>query len=130
MELQDYENKELYAVERYVCITKEGAPEHFFDSLVVGEDLSTIEIEEPELLPALPARGGHGFEAEEIETMRTAGVVIDDDNEPAPENIPNTEETSEGATYEDWGHTGICNKKERTFWCCSYQKKKILAKAH
>ena len=66
---EDYENKELYAVERYVCITKEGAPEHFFDSLVVGEDLSTIEIEEPELLPALPARGGHGFEAEEIETM-------------------------------------------------------------
>ena len=111
MELQDYENKELYAVKRYVCITKEGTQEHFFDSVVAGEDPPTVEIEEPELLLALPARGGDGFEAEEIGTMRTAGVVIDDDNEPAPENIPNAEETSEGATYEDWGLTGICYRR-------------------
>ena len=51
------------------------------------------------------------LEAEEIETMRAAGVLIDDDNEPAPENIPNAEETSEGATYEGWGHTGICYRR-------------------
>ena len=39
--------------------------------------------------------------------MRAAGGVIDDDNEPAPENVPKTDETSEGATYESWGYTGI-----------------------
>ena len=77
---EDYENKELDAVKRYVCVTKEGVQEHFFDSVVAGEDPPTVEIEEPELLPALPARGGDGFEAEEIETMRATGFVIDDDN--------------------------------------------------
>ena len=76
-----------------------------------GADVPTVEIEEPELLPALPARGGDGFEAKEIETMRAAGVRIDDDDEPAPENVPNTEESRERATYEDWGHTGICYRR-------------------
>jgi hypothetical protein len=119
---EDFENKELYAVKRYVCITKEGDKEHFFDSIVAGEDPPTVEIEEPELLPALPARGGDGFEAAEIETLRAAGIVIDDDNEPAPENLPNTEETSEGATYEAWGHTGICYRRRVG---CGYNKAKI-----
>ena len=39
------------------------------------------------------------FEVEEVNVMRTTGIVIDDDNEPAPENIPKMKK-SEGATYE------------------------------
>ena len=104
------------------ALPRKGAQEHFFDSVVAGEDPYTVEIEEPELLPTLPARGGDGFEAEEIETMRAAGVVIDDENEPSPENLPNAEETSEGATYEPWCHTGICNRRRV---CCNYNKAKI-----
>ena len=90
-----------------------------------GADVPTVEIEEPELLPALPARGGDGFEAKEIETMRAAGVRIDDDDEPAPENVPNTEKTSEGATYEAWGYTGICYRRRIG---CENTKAKINAK--
>ena len=61
-----FDNMELYAVKRYVSITKEGAQEHFFDPIVAGEDPLAVEIEEPELRPALPAWRWDGFEAKKI----------------------------------------------------------------
>ena len=38
------------------------------------------------------------------------GVVdVDDDNMPAPENTPTTQEGDTSDVFGDWGHNGICN---------------------
>ena len=88
-------------MKRYVSITKEGAQEHFFDPIVAGEDPLAVE---SYFQP-------FQFEVEEVNVMRTTRIVIDDDNEPAPESIRNMKKKSEGATYEPWCHKGICYRR-------------------
>ena len=50
------------------------------------------------------------------------GVVdIDDDNDPAPENIPAPTNISSSSIFGEWGHEGVCfialesNKATKTF---------------
>eukprot|EP00957_Ditylum_brightwellii_P052783 4001795-Ditylum_brightwellii.AAC.1 len=45
---------------------------------------------------------------EDIATMHAAGVTVDDDNDPAPENIPTTETEGGAVKYDNWGYKGIC----------------------
>ena len=53
-------------------------------------------------------------EANTIEALQ--GVVeIDDDNEPAPENVPATADTSNRLLSTEWGHDGFCFRRSKNF---------------
>ena len=39
-----------------------------------------------------------------------SGIVIENDNDPLPENYHNL--TNEECVYEDWGHTGVCHRRQ------------------
>ena len=74
--------------------------------------------------------GGNNLDNDDIISVMVAAPMIDDDNQPAPENLPSTEDSA-GATDDImglWTHSGICNRKatiqrnakpELTFWTLS-----------
>ena len=83
---------ELYATKRYCKIISEGPPEKLFgrDELVLDEEGSRKEDEDvdrsmPEMFPTILGRGN--ILHEDVSTLR-GEVEIDDDNDPAPENVP------------------------------------------
>ena len=60
------------------------------------------------------AINGASEEVNTIEALR--GVVdIDDDNEPAPKNVPATADTSNRVLSTEWGHDGFCFWKSQNF---------------
>ena len=108
---------ELYATKRYCKIISEGPPEKFFgtDELVLDEEGSREEDEDvdrsmPEMVPAILGRGN--ILHEDVSTLR-GEVEIDDDNDPAPENVPVLQEANSAPSVfdDDFGSTGICNRR-------------------
>ena len=99
---------ELYAVKRYLQVTEEGSPDYFFDHP------NTELADEEEAPPALPqvvedALNGQSNEANMLEALR--GVVdIDDNNDPAPENIPAPTDNNDRVLDTEWKHHGHCFK--------------------
>ena len=116
----DHAEQDIYACRRWVKVVEEGAVEHMFD----GEDLQVPaaevvnenEVEGEAIHESVFQSGGH---AEDIALVRAQGLDIDDDNMPAPENIPvevvpndtlrivDPEHTEEG-----WGWSGIDHRKQ------------------
>ena len=82
------------------------------------------------LIQEMLDRGGNNLDNDEIISVVAAPSMIDDDNQPAPENLPSSE-ASTGATNDimgQWTHIGICDrnttiqhndKPELTFWTSS-----------
>ena len=101
---------ELHAVKRYWKVVEEGDSDFFFDDPVTEE-----EREQEPVSVALPdvvdqAINGQSTENNTIEALR--GVVdIDDDNEPAPENVPRQGEASDRVLGTEWGHDGFCYRR-------------------
>ena len=82
---EDFPNAVLHAVKRYVVVVEEGPTESFFQSSSESPGTpQTPRVSNDDA--ALPSRSG--VLAEEIESFRAAGAIIDDDNEPAEENDP------------------------------------------
>ena len=109
-------NKELHCVKRWVKVIEEGAQADFFDvPPSVQHDATPAQA--PNLTEdegeAIPERVFHltGSNAEDIMHIRSLGLGVDDDNEPAPENIP-TAETTEN-TDQTWGWNGI-NERQKS----------------
>ena len=75
-------------------------------------------------------RGGNNLDSDDIIGVMAAAPMIDNDNQPAPENLLSTEDST-GATNDImglWTHSGICKwketiqrnaKPELTFWTSS-----------
>ena len=135
----DFPNEELYCCMRYCRVVREGAREHFFSCelfpgavpvatcgneeacQVAGEVVARDQVELPTNLSSMTATN------EDIETMIALGFDVDDDNEPAPENIldvSNDEETSsrEGTNTDSGlcdgqslGWSGFCDRKTNGF---------------
>ena len=112
----DHEDQELYAVKRWVKVVTEGAAEHIFRD----EDEENPTTDNPNEKEAEGAviddnvfrAGGH---AEDIALVRAQGLDVDDDNLPAPENIPiqTTSNTTDDSHQETgWGWTGIDHRKQ------------------
>ena len=108
----------MYAVRRWFEITKEGPKEGLFleEKEKAASEVNKegkAEDDTPAELPNLPSRSSDGFQQEEIANMVAAGVVVDDDNQPAPENVPiEGDEMNAGVQYKDWGYTGICYRRQ------------------
>ena len=102
----DFPNVELYACRRYCHITEEGPAETLFDKDEDSANDSEAEVQET-LLPQ--PTSDH---REDIAAIVAAGLDVDDDNTPAPENVPerNVRGAQENVTYLDWGSVHICNR--------------------
>ena len=105
----DFENLEIYCTERYCKVTEQGPAASFFqqDAAVPptapGEE--TVVEEAPTALPTITHKRG-----EDIANMRRLNFDVDDDNKPAPENVP-TATTNEGSNdntmYKEWRGTSV-----------------------
>ena len=108
-------NQELHCVKRWVKVMEEGAAADFFDAppTVTPEDeaVPTPNITEDEGEP-IPEQVFNltGSSAEDIMHVRRLGLGVDDDNEPAPENIPTNGPTED--TAQVWGWNGINERKK------------------
>ena len=79
------------------------------------------------LIQEMLDQGGNNLDNDDIINVMAGAPMIDDDNQPAPENLPSTEDST-GATDDimgQWTHSGICDwkatiqsnaKPELTFW--------------
>ena len=120
----EFNNTELYAVSRYVSIEQEGPASRFFidedndgsndetgtgnvNGDAVEEDILINEaIQQIENLRV----GGEV----DVSDLNNAGLAVDNDNDPLPENLPSRRSatvTENECTYQDWGHSGICNRR-------------------
>ena len=115
---------ELYCVERYAKVTREGPPDYFFDNVIVEADDEEEEragdgeeVEEehvPVLMPAICRRNFRVDDPEILDAVDAGIIEMDDDNEPVPENIPQPAhaEGNECEYSPNWGHDGICFRRQ------------------
>lgn len=112
----DHAGQELYAVKRWVKVETEGAEEHIFVEEDEEEPIAVVVNEkgdETEEIDAVVFSAGS--RAEDIAMVRAMGLDVDDDNVPAPENIPQnaTDATGEEGNVElGWGWSGIDHRKQ------------------
>ena len=94
-------NQELHCVKRWVQIDQEGATCNFFENPEPTEE-ETSEAENdgggeevPEFIRNLHVK--------DVQAVRDVGLAVDDDNNPALENVPTEENEADQSTYNwDW----------------------------
>jgi len=110
----DFNDQELYAVERYGRVTEEGPSDSFFieDEEVPDLDTRARNDEGLNALESLPAISGQLVD--DIARLRRDGFSVDDDMDPAPENIPREEgesKTEDELLYFAWNSRTTCNRR-------------------
>ena len=98
---------ELYAVKRHFKVENEGDPDYFFNGVAKDDN----EQAEEEVLPQVIDDEVMGVIDGGPQNLAAAlnGVVdIDDNNEPAPENVPTLGVSTTTVLSPEWGHEGIC----------------------
>jgi len=137
----------FYCASQFAVVDVEGPSEHFFavvrrkrkqnpsnQSAATGTQVSTPNNAArsregtettPDSAAALPsdlrsihARGIESGDAEDIARVRALGFDVDDDNEPAPENVPTQEETTQAGLKDNM--LKICRGDDLAaykFWC-------------
>eukprot|EP00559_Dactyliosolen_fragilissimus_P002711 CAMPEP_0184872744 /NCGR_PEP_ID=MMETSP0580-20130426/41459_1 /TAXON_ID=1118495 /ORGANISM="Dactyliosolen fragilissimus" /LENGTH=665 /DNA_ID=CAMNT_0027375583 /DNA_START=1012 /DNA_END=3007 /DNA_ORIENTATION=+ len=112
----DHDGQDLYAVKRWVKVVTEGAAEHIFrdeeEENPTTDNPNEKEAEGAVIDDNVFRAGGH---AEDIALVRAQGLDVDDDNLPAPENIPiaTTSNTTDDSHQEiGWGWSGIDHRKQ------------------
>ena len=103
----DLGDEEFYIVRRFTKVTKEGPAAGFFE----GVESVPNETEANEQNAEVPATSGDV--QEDIARFLRDWFVVDDDNLPAPENIPNDEATTD-AQYFEWNSAMHCNRAKIT----------------
>jgi hypothetical protein len=108
----DYTNDDgtaidLYSVCRNCRIEEEGAPEDLFNNPIER----VVETEDEDSEDELPAdiialRPGDDYSA-----VLREGITIDDDNQPAPENVVQTPHDTDNM-FDEWGFKGFCERRK------------------
>ena len=100
---------ELYAVGCFVKVEQEGPSDFFFEAVGVGDEANTVgDPTAQEMLPDVVQENCNQLHPEVgNDEVRGAGVEVDDDNLPTPENIPTPYEEVQSVTG-DWGFNGQC----------------------
>ena len=107
--MADGEFIKLHAIKQYFKVTEEGDPDLFF--LDPGEAQGQDEAP-PDPLPDVVGELLNG-QSEMSNTLEAFhGIVnIDDNNEPAPENVPAPTDDPVGYISTDQGHNGFCFRR-------------------
>jgi Transposase IS4 len=103
----DFPNQELHCCERWARVDQEGPADSFFD--IVPEEVTVEEMEEGRELPQEVNTAASIVHLEDALLLRAEGFDVDDDNDPAPENIPIPGEVIQDT--QEWGWSSICNRK-------------------
>jgi hypothetical protein len=109
----DYPNIILHAVMRYAIVVAEGPPESFYNQPTVNE-VDNVEAAALEVRNMPPRTNDHN---EDIQAFTALGAIVDDDNLPAPENVPPPNEARQPGASNDvfaedgWGFQGTCPRK-------------------
>ena len=98
---------DLYAVKHYWKVNKGGDEALWFD--VAPTNVGGEQGDEMLPLPAAVDNYINGERVNIIEALQEV-VEIDDDNEPAPENVPRNSDNNTGV-FGEWGHTGFCHRR-------------------
>ena len=98
---------ELYAVECFVKVEQEGPSDFFFEAVGVGDDANTVsDPTAQEILPDVVQENCNQLCPEvDHDEVHGAGVVVDDDNLPTPENIRTANDEVQSDTG-DWDSIG------------------------
>ena len=111
----DMEGAELKTNVRNIRVTTEGPPESFFDiaarEQAVEEAEGQAENDEgAEVVNGIVENANRSgrITEEEVNELRGEGVEVDDDNEPAPENVPHPNQSNANEPiYSEWGWSGL-----------------------
>ena len=109
----DEEYQELHACKRHFQIQEEGDPEFFFD--IPQQVTPTTEDQSPDMPVAIDAvlEGEHVGGVDGLIAALQGVVDIDDDNDPAPENVPVPGDQAVQSVLEtEWGHSGLCFRRQ------------------
>ena len=155
---EDFGRQLVWALRRYVQVDIQGPEQSFFEQetqeppTAPGEGTNqpnepmeethptnadaasnTVPNNAEELHPLIQEmlnRDGNNLDNDDVINVIVAAPMVDDDNQPAPENLPSTEDST-GSTNDimgQWTHSGICDRKatiqrnakpELTFWTSS-----------
>ena len=109
----DFEGIQLYCQEQYAKVITEGPAEYFFvtqegvDQEEVHEQQNPQEEQAEEFQLILELVGDL---AEDIACLHAEGYGMDDDNEPAPENVPQgANQQEDQPTFQEWGARHACH---------------------
>ncbi len=111
---EDFPNTEMHAVKGWWTVTQPGPPDLYFDVVPnVAPDPNTSEEGEHEIPQVLQNITLQSDDVAVVAAALNGHFMIDDDNEPAPENVPevNNSNDEECAYAEEWGHGGVCFAK-------------------
>jgi hypothetical protein len=110
----------VYCSERYAKVKVEGPPDGFFDKDVTdlpifanAPTFSADDLTKPIDTSTLD-RACESGQASDIALARSQGIDVDDDNDPAPENIPPNGvevDTMTNKHGQVWGWGGTCHRK-------------------
>jgi len=111
----DFPDKELHCVRRWCKVIEEGAEEHLFERIaqqrVREAQVAGNEGRDEEATDIGEEIFRMGNRAEDIAMVRAAGFVVDDDNDPLPENIPPLTIEDQAQQQHDWGWSGLDERK-------------------
>jgi hypothetical protein len=102
---------ELYSVKQWFRITKEGPADCFFEAGgAVDEEQEPAGERMPQIVQQI-LQTGRGVREDDLQQLRGSTAGVDDDNEPAPENVPDSNSAATNTVFDSWGHGGICPRR-------------------
>ena len=107
----------LHGVKKHFKIDMEGDPDLFFDAVTTSEETEVATASVVPLPQAIDEEvsGQNDGGANDLLNALNGVVDINDDNEPAPENIPSPQDNASqhnSILSGDWGHDGICFRRQ------------------
>ena len=96
----------LHDIKQYWKVSQEGHPDYFFDAITTTDENTNSQVEA--LMPEAVSEhiNGNSHTTETIQALCDV-VDVDDDNKPAPENIPQSTDPTCSPLNTEWGHSGF-----------------------
>ena len=114
--MKDDTHVELTAFARFFVGVVEGPESDYFNRIVPVADAGNEDAVVPlsdAIIEAMQIFGSRRANEDEIAEIRMEGVDVDDDDAPAPENIPIAAANNIGPVTMngEWGHDGFCHRR-------------------
>jgi hypothetical protein len=112
----DFPNKVIYAATTIVKLTKPGDASHYFvtPSEPAAEPTTNQTYPSEEELRPTNVPANSQLSQEDVDRLRQEGFEVDDDNQPADDNIQREPVNPEEVQWSDWGFQGIDLRHEHS----------------
>ena len=107
----DFNTAVVYCVKQWSKITNEGSEENLFERNQIVSDIEGAGADAEYSVPIDSTTVRSGNHSDDIVMVKKQGLMVDDDNDPAPENIPDVTTTRSSTTNGKWGWNGQCHQK-------------------